>query len=176
MEFSLILAIAAGIGIVSMLSSSQTAGTWKAAARELGVGYQKKNAMTPPKIEGPVDGMHLTIEVRGSGNSRATRYRVQYPSLDLGLQVTRKTGMSRISEFLGAQDAETGDLSFDEEYTVKTSNPDRMATVLTPSVRQAVRDLLAALPAAKITDDHIVFSRRAVAVSYTHLTLPTILR
>jgi len=163
MEFSLIVALAIGVGIVSsVFSSSQLAGTWKAAARVLGVAYRRKSSLTPPKIEGSVDGLHLTIEVRSSGNSKATRYRVQYPSLDADLHVTRKTGISRVSEFLGAQDAETGDRAFDEEFTVKTSDPERLATVLTPSVREAIRELLVALPTAKITDDSIVFDRRAV--------------
>ncbi|GBE23172.1 hypothetical protein BMS3Bbin01_02556 [bacterium BMS3Bbin01] len=163
MDLSLIVVLAIGVGIVSSLfSSSQLAGSWKAAARVLGVAYQKKNSLAPPRIEGSVDGLHLTIDVRSSGNSKATRYRVQYPSLDVDLQVTRKTGISRVSEFLGAQDAETGDGAFDEEFTVKTSDPDRLETVLTPTVREAVRELLVALPAAKITEDHIVFDRRTV--------------
>ncbi|NIA24963.1 MAG: hypothetical protein GWP04_05280 [Gammaproteobacteria bacterium] len=162
MDFPFLFTIAIGIGILSLFSNSQLAGAWKAAARVLGIAYRKKNLLAPPKIEGSVDGLHLTIEVRSSGRSKATRYRVRYPSLNVGLQVTSKTGISRISEFLGAQDAETGDSTFDEEFTVKTTDPDQLATVLTPSVRETVRELLEALPAAKITDDHIVFDRKVV--------------
>ncbi|NOY54648.1 MAG: hypothetical protein GXP34_01540 [Actinobacteria bacterium] len=160
MDFPLIIAIAIGIGILSLVSNRQVTATWRGAARLLGVAYQKKSAMAPPRIEGEVEGLGLTIEVRSSGNTKSTRYRVRYPSLGVGLQVTRKTGLSKVSEFLGAQDAETGDEAFDEVFTVKTSDPERLATVFTPPMRQAVRELLVTLPAAKITDDTIVFERR----------------
>lgn len=162
MDFSVFFAIAVVIGIVSVLTSSRQAGAWKTAARELGLNYSKKGALSPPRIEGVVDGMPMVIEVKGSGNSRTTRYRCGYTPLGLDLKIGRTTGLTKISEFLGAQDAETGDRSFDDRYNVKTSDPDRLAEVLTPQVRRAVEGLFADLPSAKVGDDQIAFSRRGV--------------
>jgi hypothetical protein len=156
-SFTVFLAIAVGAVILALSSRSRASGAWRAAADVLGATYSKGGALSGPKISGTIDGMDLTVSVRSSGNMRVTRYEVRYRSAGIGLQVQRKTGLSKLTEYLGAQDAKTGDATFDEVMMVKTADPDRIGTVLTPPVRQAILDLMETCPKARVSDDHVVF-------------------
>ena len=158
-------AVAAAIA-AARASSHRTNSAWAAAARELGItlkptnvafGFFGKLAMT-----GTVHGMDLTIDTHQSSDNTFTRYRVDYPSLGLGLTVKREHAVARIGKFFGYQDIEVGDPVFDEAIILKGDYPDRIAAFLTPARRVAITGLIELHPGAVITDTRITYSTRGL--------------
>lgn len=160
--FFTFLAIATSLVVLAVSSSGRTAAAWRTAARALGVSVVKKNTLASPQIVGKIDGTSLNVSVRSSGNTKVTRYVVEYTPIGIGLQITRKRGLAVLTEFLGAQDAKTGDEEFDELVVIKTTNPDQLPAILTSRARTAIMELMASFPAAKVADDRIVLDRRGI--------------
>jgi hypothetical protein len=162
MDIAFFVAIAVGVVVLVASSSSRTAAAWKTAAQALGASFVKKNSLANPQIVGTVDGMSLNVSVRSSGNTKSTRYVVEYAPVGIEMQITKKRGLNILTEFLGAQDARTGDEAFDELVIIKTTAPDQLPAVLSSRARTAIMDLMATLPAAKVTDTRIVVQRNGI--------------
>jgi len=166
-----------GVVIGAAVVASKKADTaWRAAAGQLGLRYSSGDLFKSRTLVGRVDGLPVKIDTfrrsSGKNSTRYTRYRVDYPPLGLGLNLSREGVFSPVAEFFGAQDIEVGDAKFDPKVTVKGRDPQAIRQFLTPSRRLRVTNLLGRHD-AQIGDSGIQIverglvsdSRRLVAVT-----------
>jgi hypothetical protein len=151
------------VGFLAWQSHKRTVETWRQAAAELGLGASVGKGLSRPVLSGTIGGHPVKIDTytqrSGNNNTTYTRYRVGYPPLGIGLNLKREGALSAITKFFGAQDVTVGDALFDEAFKVKTSSPERLRGLLTPSVRSGLLRLLASYGNTVITDDHILITK-----------------
>lgn len=151
------------IGFLAWQSHKRTVETWRQVAAELGLSASIGKGLSRPTLSGQIGGRPVKIDTytqrSGNNNTTYTRYRVGYPPLGIGLNLKREGAFSVITKLFGAQDVTVGDDLFDDSFTVKTSSPERLRALLTPSVRSGLLRLLASYGSAVITDDHILITR-----------------
>lgn len=151
------------IGYFAWKSHQRTIAAWRQAAAELGISASVGKGLSKPLLTGTVGGHPVRIDTytQRSGNSSTTytRYRVGYPPLNIGLSLKRQGAFSVITRLFGVQDVTVGDQFFDEAFTVKTSNPQGLRGLLTPSVRSGLMRLLASYGSAVVSDDHIQITK-----------------
>ena len=159
----IILLLIVLIGYFAWKSHQRTVEAWRQAAAELGLIASIGKGLTRPVLSGTIGGHPVKIDTytqrSGNNNTTYTRYRVEYPSLGIGLNLKREGAFSVITKLFGAQDVAVGDNLFDDAFTVKTSNPERLRALLTPSVRSGLLRLLASYGSAVITDDHLLITK-----------------
>jgi hypothetical protein len=160
--FGLIVAVA----VVAASSSRRYEANWKAAADRLQLAFQPGRLFSRPKIAGSAHGLTITVDVSssssGSSSSVRTRYRVRYPSIGFELRMSRQTGFGKAAEMLGMGDVKIGDQEFDEEFTVRTSDPQQLSVRLTPDTRRVLLDLIKDYRSVKITDELVSYEKNGV--------------
>ena len=161
--FPIIILLIVLIGYFAWKSHQRTIQMWRDTAAELGLAVSGGGGMSRPTLTGKISGLPVTVDtfVRRSGNSSTTytRYRVAYPNVGFELQLKRQGAFTAITKLFGAQDVEVGDSLFDDAFVVKTSDPNRLRDLLTPSVRTSLLRLLATYGGVVISDDNISFSK-----------------
>jgi hypothetical protein len=159
----------ASVGVVALAVwfvvtySRETNARWADAAQQLGLEFRPSGPFSRPTITGQSAGHTIRIDTvtHSSGKSQHTdtRFRVEYPSQGFDFALSREHALRRLSKMFGAQDIEIGDPSFDEAFIVKTSDPEKLAAVLTPAVRDSLIRLLAVYPQVQVRDGHIGYER-----------------
>lgn len=155
----IILGLIVGMAI-AIATNRATLTSWSEAADRLGLTMTAGGMLSHPRIDGDID--HLGVSVhkhtKGGGNSQQvfTRYTVDYPSLNLGLELTRQTRTAGFfRRMVGLQDTEVGDSAFDDAFVVKTADPTGLAAFLTAQRRATLGGLLSSFPSLKVTDTTI---------------------
>ncbi len=158
-----------GVGVVAVVvwlavSYNRTTTTrWNEAAEQLGLQTLPKKGLGRRAIAGTLAGhpVHIDTVTRGSGNQQHTytRFRVEYPAKGIDLSLSREHALRKLTKLFGAQDVALGDPTFDDAFIVKTSDPARVAALLTPAVRDSLLRLLATYPQVLVRDDHLSLER-----------------
>ena len=160
--FGLIVAIAVG----AAASSRRYEANWQTAARRLQLNFQPGRMFTRGKISGSMGGLDVVVDVAssssGSTSSVRTRYRVGYPRLGLELKMSRQTGFAKAAAMLGMSDVQIGDAEFDEAFSVKTSDPQRLVVRLSPATRRILLALVEDYRAVKITDEQVTYEKNGI--------------
>lgn len=165
--FVLILMAAVVALALALANHRTTVAQWTQAADRLGLDLQTGSMFSYPRMDGLVSGYEVSVRTitKGSGDNqrRYTRFQVQYPPLDLGLELARQTKVGGFfRRMVGMQDIETGDPAFDEEFVVKAEDPDRLAAWLTGQRRSTLSRLLATYPTLRVTDTSVLVEVRKV--------------
>lgn len=163
----LFLFLFGGMGVVAFLAVKKqmdaTNAAWAVVAQRLGLTLAPWTMSSRPDLSGTVDllGVRVTIEQRGSGNSKKsyTVFRVAYP--DAGVQITigPETAVHRFGRWLGVQDVQIGDPLFDEMFAV-AGDPVSVVAWLTESRRLAILRLAEAFPDVRIDRSTVTWERR----------------
>lgn len=157
--FPVILLILGAVVAVAIRLSKRTAQAWQQAAASLGLQFDLPGRLSRPTLSGTIDGRNVVIDTytEGSGDSSTvyTRYRVEHPSLSMGLDLHRQGMFSRVTKFFGRQDVDTGDVAFDDAFIVQADDLTSLRHLLTPSVRSGLLRLLAAYPGVRVSDTAI---------------------
>ena len=136
---------------------------WTAAADELGIQLEQANFLSSPKMRGSISGLSVSVEtVSGGNNNTYTRYRVTYPSLNMGLNLRSENPFTKLTRFFGVQDVEVGDDRFDDTFQVQADSEDLIRSFLTPGRREALIRLIASYGNVTITDDTIKYDKGKV--------------
>ena len=159
-----VFGLIAVIAVAASASSKRYESQWKAAAERLQLGYQAGKLFSRPKLSGEVgDGLTVKIDVSssssGSTNSVRTRYRVGYPPLGLDLRMSRQTGFARAAAMFGMSDTQIGDADFDEAFSIRTSDPQRLSGRLSSGTRRLLLDLVSEYRSVKITDEQLSYEK-----------------
>ncbi len=140
-------------------SHQRTVAAWQRVASRLGLNIEVKSGFSKPVITGNLNGLPVKIDTytQRSGNSSTTytRYQVRYPPAGFDFRLKREGALSFIGKLFGVEDVQVGDPVFDGAFKIKTSDRQRLLTLLTPSVRNGLFRLMASYPSAVISDDHI---------------------
>ncbi len=163
--FILIILFVSGIMFFAYRSHQNTVAAWNRAARELHLEIQQRTGFSKPIITGTLQSLPVRIDTytqrSGNNSTTYTRYQVRYPSAGFDFKLSREGGFSTfVGRFLGIKDQQVGDPLFDEAFKVKTSDPNRLQALLTPSVRNGLFRLLATYPSAVVSEDHIGLTSR----------------
>ncbi len=162
--FPIIIVAVVLIMYVAYRSHQQTVATWQTTARRLGLHVEGGSGISRPTISGKLNGLPVRIDTytQRSGNSSTTytRYQVQYPSVGFDLTMKREGGLSFIGKLFGIEDVQIGDPVFDGAFKIKTSDRNRLLTLLTPSVRNGLFRLMASYPTTVISENHMGLSVR----------------
>ena len=162
----IIVVVAAAIIYGVKVQRQRIVAAWDEAARRLDMGIVPGSAFRNPEILGEVDDISVKVDTftRRSGNNSQTftRYRVRYPSAGVDFELRKQTAFSAVTKFFGAQDVEIGDPDFDEIFVIKSDDPRRVATVITPTRRTSILQLILAYPGIRITDSRLQWERRGV--------------
>jgi len=158
-----VFVLIAVIAVAASASSRRYESQWKAAAERLQLGYQAGRLFSRPKLSGETGGLTVKIDVSssssGSTNSVRTRYRVGYPPLGLDLRMSRQTGLAKAAALFGMSDTQIGDAEFDEAFSIRTSDPQRLSARLSPATRRLLLDLVAEYRSVKITDEQLSYEK-----------------
>jgi hypothetical protein len=130
---------------------------WNQAAELLGFS-PTHSATRGVSMLGKSNGLKATIDVRptkGNTGTTVTRYRVEYPSLRLGLELSQQTRVHGLLKTLGAQDIEIGNAEFDAQFMVKGDDAGRVKQFLTTDRTVALNALARDHPGVTITDESI---------------------
>lgn len=166
----LILPVIFGVAIAviaaALASSRRHEAQWRAAAQRLHLTYSPGKLFSRAKIHGAVGDLNVTVDTSssssGSSSSVRTRYRVTYPSLGLNLRMSRQSGLAKAAALFGVSDITVGDTRFDEAFSIKTSDPQRLAARLSPSTRAVLLDLVTDFRAVKISDEQIGYEKNGI--------------
>lgn len=166
MIFPIIIVLMVIIGVIAYQAHQRNVETWRRVAGRLGLQMQGGSGISKPMITGTLNGLPVRIDTytQRSGNSSTTytRYQVQYPPAGFNFQLKREGGISTlIGRFFGIEDVQVGDPLFDGAFKVKTADPGRLTSLLTPSVRNGLVRLLASYPTAVVSQDHIGLTTRS---------------
>ena len=160
--FGLIVAVA----VAASASSRRYEAQWKTAADRLQLGFQPGRVFSRPKISGSIGDLTVNINVSsssgGSTNSPRTRYRVGYPPLGLDLKMARQTGFAKAAAMFGVSDIKLGDTEFDEAFSIRTSDPQRLAVRLSPAARRVLLSLVEGYRSVKITDEQVSYEKSGI--------------
>ena len=155
----IILGLLVGMA-VAITTGRATRARWSDAAARLGLEITPGGMLSSPRIDGLID--HHVVSVhkytKGGGNNQQvfTRYQVDYPSIGLGLDLTRQTTVGGFfRRMVGMQDVEIGDPGFDEAFIVKTADPGGLSAFLTANRRASLGNLLTTYPSLKVTDTSV---------------------
>ena len=158
-----VFALIAVLAVAASASSRRYESQWKAAAERLQISYQAGRLLSRPKLSGEIGGLTVKIGVSssssGSTNSVRTRYRVGYPPLGLDLRMSRQTGLAKAAAMFGMKDTQIGDAEFDEAFSIRTSDPQRLSARLSPATRRLLLDLVAEYRSVKITDEQLSYEK-----------------
>lgn len=171
--FALVMVGAAVAGIRQAERARQA---WTAAAAALGLHVESGSIFRRPEMEGELGGFPIKLDTFTSGGENKTtytRYRVFYPSFDLGLDLKPQSAFSRITKIFGAQDVELGDQAFDDALMVKAEKSKQVASFLTPGRRSAILRLFADFNRARVRDDSIEIVTRGFESSQQRLLSTT---
>ena len=121
--------------------------------------------MASRSLQGSVKGYRVIVNTHGGDSGEAwTRYRVTYRKpLGLGLNLTPPHMLSGVAKFLGSQDLEIGDSSFDDAVVVKGREAKRIAAFLTPSRRRRIHRLLSEKYHCVVDDRGVEWSEEGLA-------------
>jgi hypothetical protein len=154
------------IAVAASASSRRYESQWKAAAERLQLGYQAGRMFSRPKLSGVVSGLTVKIDVPsssgGPSNSIRTRYRIGYPLLGLDLHMSRRTGLARAAAMFGMNETKIGDAEFDDAFSIRTSDPQRLAARLPPPARRLLLDLVRDYRSVKITDERLSYEKNGI--------------
>jgi hypothetical protein len=154
------------IAVAASASSRRYESQWKAAAERLQLGYQAGRMFSRPKLSGVVGGLTVKIDVPsssgGPSNSIRTRYRIGYPLLGLDLHMSRRTGLARAAAMFGMNETKIGDAEFDDAFSIRTSDPQRLAARLPPPARRLLLDLVRDYRSVKITDERLSYEKNGI--------------
>lgn len=177
MEFFIIVVIIAVFAILIPLGikqSQQTNAAWSQAARQLGLHYQPSGFLQSRKITGMIQNYSITVDTytQRSNNSSTTytRFRLTYPSLGLGLKLTKEGFFTGVTKIFGAQDIQVDDAAFDTDILIKGANPQRVREFLTPARRMRIHQYLRNHPNATIDDREIAWRSRGLIKQTGRLT------
>lgn len=159
-------------GVIVLIAVAASAGSrryesqWRAAAERLQLGYEAGRMFSRPKLSGVVSGLTVKIDVSsssgGSSNSIRTRYRIGYPPLGLDLHMSRRTGIARAAAMFGMNETKIGDAEFDDAFSIRTSDPQRLAARLPPPARRLLLDLVGDYRSVKITDEQLRYEKNGI--------------
>lgn len=168
-EFFIILVILLLVILVplSIKQAQQANEAWSATARELGLHYQPGGFLSSRNIRGSYQGCQIHVDTytvrSGKNNSTTyTRFRIDYPSLGMGLKLEEEGFFTGVTKFFGAQDIQVGDPAFDGDVLVKGSYAKRIQEFLTPARRMRILRFLKNHSGATITDNEISWRTHGV--------------
>ena len=137
---------------------------WRTAAERLGFQFAPGSWTGGPTMNGTIDGspaeIHSYTMSSGKNSTRYTRYTLGFPSIGVGLKLSRQSGVGLLLKVLGTQDIEIGDPTFDEAFIVQAADPQAVRAVLTPGATMMLNRLIAVHPELVVTDDQLVLDRR----------------
>lgn len=155
----IILFVIVMIGYLAWRSHQRTVETWRQVAATLGLSVAVGSGLSRPVLSGNIAGLPVKVDTytqrSGNSNTTYTRYRVYFPPLGIGMQLKRQGMFSAVTKLFGSQDEEVGDDTFDETFVVKTDDPAKLRSLLTPSVRSGLLQFTASYPHSTIKDNHI---------------------
>lgn len=160
----LVAIVAVGLAVAGHRT---TVANWSRAASDLGLDIRPGGVFSNPRIDGLLSGHRASVHTftTGGGNNqqRYTRFEVGYPSLNLGLELSRQTKVGGFfRRMVGMQDVEIGDAAFDDAFVIKAGDPNRLAVFLTGQRRSTLARLLATFPTLKATDTSVRVDVRKV--------------
>ena len=165
------------VAVAASASSRRYESQWKAAADQLQLDYQAGRMFSRPRISGVIDGLTVKIDVpsssSGSSNTVRTRYRVGYPPLGLDLRMVRQTGLGKAAALFGMSDTKIGDDQFDEAFSIRTSDPQRLSARLSSATKRMLLDLVADYRSVKITDEQVSYEKNGIDRDTGTLTTTT---
>jgi len=113
--------------------------TWAADAEELGLRYSRGGLISGPKISGTLENIPVEVTVipeRVNGYT-LTKTTVYYPSLGVGFHL---------------EGGSTSREGFEDSFTIVTDAPEELRTVLTPTRKTALVELLDSHPGLEVTE------------------------
>jgi hypothetical protein len=120
---------------------------WQAyeeAARRLG--FETTRRFGSQTLEGLRHGIAVRVSYSSGGENSPSRtaYSLEYDSLDLGLDIRKRSALSSLAAATWASSRYvlTGDPSFDGKFDVRGDTPDTVRTFLTEERRQAAFNVL----------------------------------
>lgn len=114
-------------------------------------------------MAGTAGELQVLVEARKTSDSTVTHYRVGFPPLGMGLQLTRQAGWHGIMKTLGGQDIEVGDATFDDRFVVKANSPEAALRYFTPQRIAALNTLFDQHPGFSLSNDQLVVETSGVA-------------
>ncbi|MFW2338828.1 MAG: hypothetical protein ACN4GK_02155, partial [Acidimicrobiia bacterium] len=149
--------IAIGLAVVTHRT---TIAQWAEAADALGIDINTGSIFSLPRLHGLVSDQVVSVHTfqssSGNNQQRYTRFEVTYPSIGLGLELSRQTKVGGFfRRMVGMQDVEIGDPAFDDAFVVNASDPHRLAVFLSGQRRTTLSRLLATYPTMKVTDTSV---------------------
>ena len=157
--FLILIGATMAIGLAAVTHRT-TIAQWTKAADALGIDIKPGSIFSLPRLNGLVSdrvvSVHTFQSSSGNNQQRYTRFEVTYPSIGLGLELSRQTKVSGFfRRMVGMQDVEIGDPAFDDAFVVKASDPHRLAVFLSGQRRTTLSRLLATYPTMKVTDTSV---------------------
>jgi len=165
-----IVLVMIGIGVAFAAAQSnkrKVADAWREAASQLKIRHSAGDFLSKPELYGKVRDCRIKITIRskhhGKHSTRYTYYEVSYPqALPFGLSLKEQTAFSGITKFLGGQDIELGDPTFDNFVVVKSHDSIQARGFLNPARRLYVRRILSMHSGAEITDSQVKWDSKGV--------------
>ena len=143
---SLLIVLLLAVGVVAVIYQVHrgrlSREAWRRTAARLGLRTVPGSLFKSTALEGNHQGVAVRVDTftrrTGKSSTRYTRFRVRYPSLDLGLNLKAEGFFSGVTKFLGAPDVRVGHSDFDDRVLVRGHRPEELRRFLTAERRMRI--------------------------------------
>jgi hypothetical protein len=140
---------------IKRFATTKTA--WRAAAQQLGV-VARERPMQLPSLHGTIGDVEVAVTHHSSDNSRYVAFKGTYPTLGVGLKITKDNTFKKLfGQLVGSDDIEIDDTRADEMLRIDGRDETAVKAFMTPQKMAAIGDAIARYPSMKITDTEISF-------------------
>jgi len=160
MELFIVLAIIGTILFFSIRSNKKIVESWKMAAHNLHLTYSDDGVFNAGTITGRRSGHRISVssyrQEQGKSSKEFTKYRVTYRTqIPVDFKITRQGAFHGIANFIGFQDIEVGNPSFDNRVVLRGKNAARIIEYLTPERQKKIEKMVAESSHILITNKYV---------------------
>ena len=130
---------------------------WDEAARQLGISV-KQRPMQMPELLGTIDGATVSVVPRAQNNANYVDFDATYPSLGIGLKISKDSATKKIfGRLVGSDDIDIDDSAADDQLRIDGRDESAVKALMTPQTMAVLGQSFSEHPHMKITDTTVGF-------------------
>lgn len=156
--FALVFIAAFGLAIraaINQLAAREV--HWDEAAKQLGIDV-KKRSMQLPELHGTIDGAKVSVTPGAQNNTSYVDFDATYPSLGIGLKISKDSTAKKIfGRLVGSDDIDIDDSTADDQLRIDGRDESAVKALMTPQTMAVLGQSFSQHPHMKITDTAVRF-------------------
>lgn len=130
---------------------------WDEAAKQLGIAV-KQRPIQLPELHGTIDGVTVSVMPGAQNNNNFVDFEATYPSLGIGLKISKDSTAKKIfGRLVGSDDIDIDDSAADDQLRIDGREQSAVKALMTPQTMTVLGQSFSQHPHMKITDTAVRF-------------------